>query len=194
MHNIHIIIGITGTHGAGKGTLVEYLKRQGFIHFSAREYLQDALRREGKPLDRPHLNSLANALRKMYGSAHVAFVLYEKASIVCGSSVIESIYTVSEIEKIRAAADFDKKKFILVAVDADQRLRYQRVSENRKSETDNITFEEFQTQEALEMSSTDPESQNLLACRDRANVLLRNNGTVEEFHAQIMERLGFWLR
>lgn len=38
------IIGITGTLGAGKGTIVEYLKdKKGFAHFSVREFLKEIL-------------------------------------------------------------------------------------------------------------------------------------------------------
>ena len=35
-----VIIGITGTLGAGKGTIVDYLKEErGFLHFSARQFI-----------------------------------------------------------------------------------------------------------------------------------------------------------
>ena len=34
-----MIIGITGTLGAGKGTVVDFLKEKGFRHFSVRDYL-----------------------------------------------------------------------------------------------------------------------------------------------------------
>ena len=38
-----IIIGITGTLGAGKGTIVDYLcKKRGFLHYSVREFLEEA--------------------------------------------------------------------------------------------------------------------------------------------------------
>ena len=37
-----ITIGITGTLGAGKGTIVEYLqKEKGFSHYSVRAFLTD---------------------------------------------------------------------------------------------------------------------------------------------------------
>ena len=34
-----IIIGITGTIGAGKGTIVELLIKKGFKHYSVRDFL-----------------------------------------------------------------------------------------------------------------------------------------------------------
>ena len=43
-----IIIGITGTLGSGKGTIVEYLvQKRGFRHYSVREYLLEIIRKAG---------------------------------------------------------------------------------------------------------------------------------------------------
>lgn len=46
-----LIIGITGTNGAGKGTVVEYLvKEKGFSHYSVSGYLTQILKRRKKRL------------------------------------------------------------------------------------------------------------------------------------------------
>ncbi|MBQ9554096.1 hypothetical protein IJU97_03975 [bacterium] len=45
--------------------------------------------------------------------------------------------------------------FILLSVDADQKVRYERAL-SRNSEKDHISFEKFQEQEALEASNQDP--------------------------------------
>ena len=74
--------------------------------------------------------------------------------------------------------------FTLLAVDADQKIRYDRAI-GRGSSTDKVSFEKFQEQEAVEMTSTDPTKQNLGRCMELADVRLVNDGTVEEFHAQI---------
>ena len=43
-----IIIGITGTLGAGKGTIVDYLcKKRGFLHYSVREFLVEEIKNRG---------------------------------------------------------------------------------------------------------------------------------------------------
>ena len=43
-----IIIGITGTIGAGKGTIVDYLMQKcGFRHYSVRQYLLDVIQKAG---------------------------------------------------------------------------------------------------------------------------------------------------
>ena len=48
-----LIIGITGTLGAGKGTVVEYLvEKQGFDHYSVRSFLLKEINRRGMPENR----------------------------------------------------------------------------------------------------------------------------------------------
>ena len=73
---------------------------------------------------------------------------------------------------------------ILLAIDADQRTRYERIHV-RQSELDSVTFEEFQAQEEREMENTEPHKQNIQAVIDQADHHLTNNGSLEELHAQI---------
>jgi dephospho-CoA kinase len=74
--------------------------------------------------------------------------------------------------------------FYLFAVNADSIIRYNRIT-NRKSETDNISYETFIENETREMESDDPNKQNLSACIKMADFLFINNGTIEEFNQKI---------
>lgn len=188
----NLIIGLTGTHGAGKGAIVDHLKEKGFLHFSAREFLNQEAEKRGLPKDRPSISAIANELRARHGNECVAFSLYEKALASRRPAVIESIYTVGEIEKIREAAKKDGVGFILLAVDADAALRYARISQKRKSETDNITYEEFLRQQEVQMASTDPGKHNLQACRDRADILIINNGTFADLNDAVDRKLRLY--
>lgn len=175
-----IIIGITGTLGAGKGTIVDYLKEQhGFHHFSVRNYLIKLLNQEGKPLNRGNMVELANRLRAANGPSFIAEELYREAALTGENSIIESIRTTGEIDALRA-----RGKFWLFAVDADPALRYERICE-RKSETDQVDYATFLSDEKREMEATDPNKQNLKACIDRSDFLFSNNGSFEELYKQI---------
>lgn len=77
-----------------------------------------------------------------------------------------------------------KSDFLLLSVDADQRLRYERAIK-RNSVKDQITWEHFQEQEALEANNTDPNKGNILACQKLADIQLDNNGSLEELYEQI---------
>ena len=75
-----IIIGITGTIGAGKGTIVEYLvARKGFEHYSVRAFLLEEIRKRGLPEDRNSMFSIANELRAKNGSSYVTDQLFLRA-------------------------------------------------------------------------------------------------------------------
>ena len=91
-----------------------------------------------------------------------------------------AVRTEGEVVALRA-----KGQFTLLAVDADQRLRYDRVHTGRQSETDDVTFEKFCEQEAAEMQSTNPCEQNLSRCMELADAVLQNDGGLGSFHAQI---------
>ena len=132
------VIGITGTLGAGKGTIVDILtKKFGFNHYSARDFITQEIINRGFIVNRDSMTLVANELRKKYSPSYIVESLYEKALADGKNSVIESIRTIGEIEALRK-----KGNFILFSIDADVIKRYNRIV-LRKSETDNISFEQF---------------------------------------------------
>ncbi|MCF8234909.1 MAG: AAA family ATPase [Bacteroidales bacterium] len=179
-----ITIGITGTLGAGKGTIVEYLVgKKRFRHYSVRGFLTEEIRKRGMPLNRDSMTHLANELRALHGPSFIADELYREASEADVNSVIESIRTPGEVELLRS-----KKNFYLFAVDADPEKRYKRIT-LRNSETDSISYETFLANEKREMQSEDPNKQNLKKCIYMADFVFTNNGTKEELFDQVEKAL-----
>ncbi|MFA6253835.1 MAG: AAA family ATPase [Candidatus Paceibacterota bacterium] len=174
-----MIIGITGTLGAGKGTVVEYLKKKDFRHYSVTAFITDEIIRRGLPVNRDNMILVANDLRAEYGSAYIVEKLYERASVNGGDSVIESIRTVGEVDALK-----EKIGFYLFAVNAEMKTRYDRIVK-RAGEKDSVTFEQFAEQEKQEMTSTDPNKQNLAECIRRADYLINNDGTIEDLNNQV---------
>jgi dCMP deaminase len=171
-----MILGITGTLGAGKGTIVEFLKQKGFKHFSVREFLIQEINRRGLQVNRDSMVALANQLREANSPSYIVKQLLEQAKN-SEHAIIESIRTPAEAELI-------KKGGFLLAVDALPQLRYTRII-TRQSETDNISFDEFLAQEKREMHSIDPNHQNLSKCIQMANFVLENNKDLEHLKKQI---------
>jgi len=175
-----IIIGITGTIGAGKGTIVEYLVREkGFAHFSAREFIMEEVRRRGMPENRDSTTPVANDLRAKFGPNYIAEELYRRAQATGKDAVIESLRAPAEVEALRA-----KGNFTLFAVDADPKTRYERI-QSRRSETDRISFEKFLADERREMENPEKHQQNIAACIAMADHRFENNGTVAELERQV---------
>ena len=175
-----IIIGITGTLGAGKGTIVDYLiKKMNFVHYSVRGYLIKEIQKRGMAVNRDAMVMVANDLRKKHNPAFIIEELYKEALKSGQDAIIESIRTPGEIDLLKT-----KSNFYLLAVDADAHIRYQRIV-IRQSETDNISFETFVENEKREMNSNDSTKQNLSVCIQRADFIITNSGTVEELYNQI---------
>ena len=179
-----IIIGITGTIGAGKGTIVDYLLNElNFKHFSVRSFLTNEIERRGLTINRDNMVLIANELRAKYSPAYIIEQLYNQAATCGENCVIESIRTLGEIELLRT-----KSNFSLLAVDADPIIRYERIHQ-RQSETDNISFEEFLSNEKREMISSDPNKQNLSVCIENADYQLMNNGDLNGMYLQLKKIL-----
>lgn len=176
-----IIIGITGTLGAGKGTVVDFLVNKGFVHYSVRGFLSDELKKRGVAVNRDTLTHHANELRAENSPAFLIEQLYNKAFENGKNCVIESIRTPGEIELLRK-----KPNFYLLAVDADPKKRYERILQ-RASETDNIDFATFLANEEREMQSTDINKQNLSACIKQADYVITNNSNIENLNKQTEE-------
>ncbi|HRH24325.1 MAG TPA: AAA family ATPase [Candidatus Paceibacterota bacterium] len=183
-----MILGITGTIGAGKGTVVEYLvKEKGFTHYSVREAITEEILRRGLPVTRPNLNEVATDLRRTHGPTHFGDHFRARAEQDgVKDYIIESIRNPKEAEKIKSIGGF------IIIVDADEHLRYDRVK-GRGSHTDDVTFEEFQAHEAREMTTEDPSDPSFMdiaAVMRMADATIMNDGTLEELHAKIDEVLA----
>ncbi len=180
-----LIFGITGTLGAGKGTVVDYLvKTKGFTHFSVRNFLLEEINKQGLTENRDSMVIVANKLREKYGSSYIVDELFKRAKAQNKNAIIESIRNVGEVESLRQS-----KQFYLIAVDAIQKLRYERIL-IRNSETDRISFEEFISNENREMKSDNPSAQNIQACIDMSDAIFFNNGTIEDLHIQVENYLS----
>jgi len=175
-----LIIGITGTIGAGKGTIVEYLqKKLGFLHFSVRSFLTEEIHRRNMPLNRDSMVEVANELRAMHAPWHIVEQLYLQARQSGKNCIIESIRTPGEVEMLRK-----KENFYLFAVDAEPQIRYTRI-QGRMNETDNITYATFLENEKREMASDDPNKQNILKCVEMADFRINNNNGLNELFEQL---------
>ena len=95
-----MIIGIAGTLGAGKGTVVEYLKEKGFVHYSTSGMFKAILESQNQTANREAYTWLGDAFRNL-GPAVPIQVQYEIAKHDTASVIIESIHDVPESEFLK---------------------------------------------------------------------------------------------
>lgn len=175
-----MIIGITGTDGAGKGAVVDYLvKEKGFVHYSARAIWEEEFVKRGMENKRSNMRLVANEMRATHGNDFlITYYLKKKTEEGVENAVIESVRTIAEADTLKANGG------ILLATDAPQSIRYERIV-SRGLSSDQISLEEFTKQEELEMNDPDPNGMQKAKVMEMADYTIENNGTVEELHSQI---------
>lgn len=179
-----MVIGITGTLGAGKGTVVEYLQTKGFGHYSSSGILKEMLAERGLPATRKNMSELADELMKKHQGG-IFYFSHERAQ---GSGqkdyILEAIHRLSEAEYIRSIGG------VIIGVDADLQTRYERSIKRGHGEKDNVTFEQFLEDTRREDEGHTGTGPNIRAVLKMADAVVFNNGTQDELFAQVEEVLA----
>ena len=183
-----MIIGITGTLGAGKGTVTDFLvEKKNFLHASVSGFLAAEAQQRGIYPDRIARQRIANEFREKGPTGLMEAVYASVKDDIAHSArvVLEPQHTVAEVLFVQSLGGIE------ISVDADLRTRYDRIYA-RGSEKDHVTFEEFSRIQEREMWSDDPNKNNLGAAMARADIHLTNNGTPAELFALIEEAVQPW--
>ena len=195
MNNKLYIIGVAGTNGSGKDTVGHILAdKHGYFFISVTELLRAEALKRGLEPGRKHLREISAEWRRQSGQLGV---LVDKA--VAGYEKTKSQYAGVAIASLRNPGEADRVHALggtMVWVDADPRVRYERIQANATSRDraaeDKKTFEQFQSEEAAEMNHTgDAATLNMSAVKDRCDLFLQNDSDdLEVFKAHIKEALG----
>jgi len=170
-----MIIGIAGTLGAGKGTVVEYLKSKGFVHYSTSGMFKAILESQGQPANRSAYSVLGNAFRALNPAGPIA-IQYSIAKEDTNDVIIESIHDVPEAEFLKS------KGAIILGLDVPLEVRFERI-QTRGSEKDAVTFAEFKTIAVHEEEGGG--KHNIRAVLEKADHVIANDGTIEQLQEKI---------
>jgi dephospho-CoA kinase len=173
------LVGLTGTNGAGKGEVASFFEKRGYTYYSLSDLIREELQKKGEEPTRDNLIKIGNALRKKSGADILARRVMRK---VRDKAVIDSIRNPKEVEYLKK-----QKNFILIAVDAPAAMRYERVKKRGRQESAS-TLQEFIQKEEEERSDSEKEQQ-LQNCMRMADVVVTNDGTLEDLHRKLKEML-----
>ena len=179
------IIGLVGTPGAGKSFVSDYiLENYGGEHVKFSDFLSHVLKKMALEKSRENMIKLSVTLRNEFGD--------ELLSHAVASEAVRSekdIVLVDGIRRIGDLAAFSPlPAFKLIAINADPKIRYERMKgRGEKAGETNMTWEEFETTEKAPTEITIPETMT------RADYSIMNNGTAEELKEEIdkvMKEIG----
>ena len=175
------VIGLTGKNAAGKGTVAKFLMANGYDYYSLSDILRDELRNLNRKETRENLIEIGNHLRKEEGPGVLANKLISKLSLG-RNYIVDSVRNPSEVESFRQK--LLAHDFFLISVDADARVRYERLcSRGRSGDTD--SWEIFINQERLEENSDNPNKQQLSNTMSLANFKIDNSGNLKDLEIQL---------
>jgi len=177
-----MIIGVTGRIAAGKETLTDFLRKKGFIYIETSKVLAEELEKRGLEITRANMQDLGDEIREKHGAGGVMKLLLEKTE--AGKNyIIDSLRNPGEAEFLRN----NVPDFILIAVDAQQKLRFERILKRAKP-SDPKTWEEFLKIDNRDFfDETNPMGQRVKLCMEIADFKITNDGDLKKSMKEIKE-------
>ena len=172
-----MIIGITGTIGAGKGMVALHLEGKRFRHISVSGFLAEKAMLRKVPPTRVTRRMIGNEYRAKGPTALIEAVLAE-ANPQKEDIIVESLHTVPEVRYIQHLGGK------VISVDAPLILRWERIKMER-SVKDSGSYEDFVAEQNRQMKSDNPNENNLAAAVLAADVHIENLGTPQELFKQV---------
>jgi dCMP deaminase len=173
-----MIIGVSGKNASGKGEIARYLCEKGFEFHSLSDVIRKDLSRTGDDVSRTNLITRGIELRTRFGPS----ILADRIIVRLKSDqniIVDSIRHSAEVEAFRKI-----NGFTMVWVEAGDDIRFKRIRA-RKREGDPRTLDEFREIEEREISGESEFHQQLQECRELADRIIENNGTIEEINEKV---------
>jgi dephospho-CoA kinase len=183
-----MIISVVGPISSGKGKVAEILREEGFTHHSFSSTIRAVAKERRIPITRKNLSELGKTLQKEAPDTSLLaerIVEMIEKDVARGRKkfVIEGSRRVDDIKVFKKhVADNPEMKFIIVAVDAPARIRFERLKA-RGRHGDPETFSEFKKIDEEELRGSS--GQEVAKLIKIADYHIDNSGTVKEYEKNI---------
>jgi len=174
-----IILTLVGQSSSGKGTICQYINEKydgGSCRYST--IFRDIADRLYLPQSRENLQIISILLRQQLGDDLLARIIAKDAE-----KINKKIITVDGARRISDLIELKKLPgFYLIYVDADERVRYERIVSRRENTDDQTkTFQDFQKDAMAETEL------RIADMKKEADFVINNDGTLEELQKHIDE-------
>lgn len=177
------LIGLTGTFASGKDTLAKHLVDDfAYNHVSTSDMVRSiAFERYGS-LERPVLRETAEEERRTHGPG---------ALVIDALTQKEKPLIVSALRSLGEAKEIKKAGGLLVFIDADIAIRYERMKARLRDDEAKQTLEAFTAGEQKEWYGGDGDADfNLRDIKAMADVVIENDLDLDSFIAAAYQALG----
>ena len=172
-----IILGFVGQISSGKDVSKKYLeKKYGAQSCRFSSILRDVLARIGVEINRGNLQKVSTVLRQNFGEDLLALAISKDASEFNSDIVIvDGVRRLTDIAHLTALPNF-----FLIKIDADPKLRYERMKLRNENVGDNKkTFEDFLKDQEAEADREIP------IVMQTAKYSIDNDGSLEDLYSQL---------
>jgi len=182
------ILGLTGLNASGKSTVAQFLIEKGYKYYSLSDVVREYASQKNLDHSRENLILCGNELREKFGADVLAKIVLDKIRNEKPEKVlIDSIRNVYEIETLKNFGNFK-----IIGLTAPANIRFERALK-RKRVGFETTLEDFINIEKVENSS-DPKKQQLFKCLEMSDIVIDNNGSVEELKnklEEVLKKIGY---
>lgn len=182
---VKLVVGLTGTMASGKETVTEALTHKFNCYtVTLSSVIRGELEKKRKKFDRKILQDMGNELRQKYGGGILSKLAVDYLPRDKELIVIDGIRNLGEIDYLKKVFG---NKFVLIAVDAPQEIRWQRI-QSRGRTTDPKTWEDFVALDERDRGLKEPlYGQQIDRCVERADFKIINDGNVEKLQEKVNE-------
>lgn len=183
------IIGVSGTNGSGKDVLGQILaEHYNYLFISVADLLRAEAKKRGLEPLRENLRTISAEWRRDKGLGvlvDMAVAEFKADGNQHSGLVLGSIRNRGEAGRLHELGGQ------LVWVDAEQKLRYERVAGRERDAESRMTYEQFIANESAEMNqSGDETTLGLAEVKAAADVFIENNGSLKDFRQAIEKALN----
>lgn len=177
-----VILGLVGELAAGKGTIVDYLKKNhSAVSFRFSDPLRKTLDLYDLKISRDNMQNLSTILRGNFGENLLARAMTKQAKESPKDLiVVDGVRRFTDIENFTELSEFN-----LVYITAEAKTRYDRyIKRNENIGDDSLSFEDFNTKDQAEADKQVPE------VGKQAKFKIDNNGTLDQLYEQVEDILN----